>query len=182
MAAVSVIDFEGLAGNNENVEVPDGYAGLAWAFAHVGGKNVAASLGRGYEAVRHGQDVAFTTEGLAGLAIEDPGTFSLKGGHFAAGATNNVEVTFQSFLDGALVGSKTVTLDQEDTVIGFGKRFKHIDVVTITASADIAFDNLEVTVQPAAPGPPDAAHLLIEASDIQGAPGVHPAPHWADFV
>lgn len=152
------IGFEGLAGSNEENEVPEGYAGLIWGETRVAGRHFSQGLGGGFDAVRHGEDVAYTTEGMAGIAAAtEEGSFTLKSGHFAAGSVSNLTVTFQSFIDGVLVGEKTVTLDQEDTVIDFGRRFKNVDVVGISAESDeVAFDNLAIRVHDgaAAAAPP----------------------------
>jgi hypothetical protein len=167
-----VIGFEGLARRNETVDVPVDYAGLGWEFARAAGTNAAASLDDGFAAALHGKAVGLTTDGMAGLAILEPGVFSLKSGHFAAGTTNNVAVTFSSFRDGVFVGSKAVVLDREDTVITFGHRFKNVDVVTISAGSDIAFDNLSLAIHPDGTGDAPAAPYAmspLEAALIEEA-------------
>jgi hypothetical protein len=92
--------------------------------------------------------VGFTLHEYASLPSFglDEGYFSFKRGHFASASEEGNAVTFTAYRDGAVVGTKTVTLDTEGTVFTFGRRFADIDQVLITADAPIGMDDLVMKV------------------------------------
>lgn len=134
---MATVDFEGIAPNNSFAEVPDGYFGLDWDnFFAFGKKFLNANFnGIGSQHIIEGKGVG----GIPGAATtstisSDETTFTLKVATVASDFNNGETMTFHAFRDGSEVGIKEVVLDQNATEIHFGRNFRHIDTVTITAT------------------------------------------------
>lgn len=155
-----MITFEGLAGRKKIRDIPPGYDGFNWDAILVAGKNINKGDPDGFEAVVHGIDAANTLETAQntshGSFSSVNGQFSLKKGHFASMWNIALQVTFSGYRSGVLVGQKTVSMDQADTVVEFDDTFKNIDTVAIDGSGgtqgtgegsgyNVAMDNLVVS-------------------------------------
>lgn len=171
---MSTVGFEGLVAPDGFATVPDGYAGLDWTNAGVLGKTLVRDVypAGGYRNVLDQKGVAYLygddgNTGNAGFALAE-GTFTLKSGTFASAWNTGDQVTFAALLDGAVVGTKHVVLDETATEITFGRHFRHIDAVEITWTQGIVVD-------PAAGSGP---YLAVDGLKI----AIDQAAHdWADW-
>lgn len=153
----TVVKFDQIATPAEGYidDVPDGYAGLHWSnFAAYNAKDPAVGPSSGYRnVVQSGTSCGFNG-GAADASFTSDGTFSLKSGWFCA-AFAPEEVTLVASLDGTEVGHKTFDVDNiTPTFIKFGKKFAHIDSVTVQTGGEelsqLAMDNLVIKTDDAA--------------------------------
>lgn len=166
--------FEGLAGPDGIVTISDGYAGFDWTNAGTLSRQFVTANHpiSGYHNVLHKKGVAYPVwrrrqcrklrvrVGVRNVHAQER-RLCLGLGYRRPGDLHRFEqlgehVTFQAFLNGAIVGSKVVVMDQTAHTIHFGKNFQHIDSVHILSDggtdanrvdgvtgADIAMDNLK---------------------------------------
>jgi hypothetical protein len=137
------ISFEGLVDRHSQGGIPGGYDGFAWSGAiSAVGKGLYKDQA-GFQSVVH-RKVAAANLGGAGFFEPETGAFSMHGGHFAAFGNSSVQVTFNAYRRGILVGNKSVILQPTDTLIKFDKSFSHIDKFEIQSGV-VAMDELRVS-------------------------------------
>jgi hypothetical protein len=178
------VGFEGLVGPDDFGTVPNGYAGLEWTNFGVLGKGLIhdAYPHGGYRNVVHQQAVAYLyppegTDCDSAISLTD-GTFTLKSGIFAAAWNEGEEVTFKAYLDGVLVGRKTVVLDETAIQISFGAKFAHIDAVRIQSSGGTVVDPEEGSGAYLAA---DNLKLLLDTLPAPPETDQSPRAHWSDW-
>jgi hypothetical protein len=69
--------------------------------------------------------------------------FWVQSGHFAAFGNAAAQVTFTAYRSGAVIGTKSLTLQPADTVVIFDSSFAHADEFDIDGDT-VAMDNLKV--------------------------------------
>jgi hypothetical protein len=134
------ITFEGLVGRHEQEPIPD-YDGFGWFFWAVGKGLHKDALG--FQSVLRGKAAAANLDGNGAMGRDDGGLFSVKSGHFAAFGNESVQVTFNAYRQGVLVGTKSVLLQPNDVLVQFDRTFAKIDEFDVSGGT-IAMDNLHV--------------------------------------
>lgn len=186
-----IIDFEGFAGANAGLAVPNGYAHMNWTNwelmdAH-GSIFDPSGLVNG----------AVTGPAVAFNNFSNPATFATQGADFDlkkcwfTGAWNNgVTVTVQAWDDGTLVGEKHFKVNYAGpTKIKFGPHFDSIDTVIISSSggteanlsdagsgSHVVIDRLVVAFEHPAEEPlgvHHGIHGLEHPHDLGGSPHDH---------
>jgi hypothetical protein len=182
---MATVDFEGIAPNDGFAEVPDGYFGLDWSGFFAFGKKFTNMHfnGIGSQHIIEGKGVGGIHGGATTYKISsDETTFTLKAGTFASDFNEGETFTVRAFRDGNLVGSKEVILDQNATEIRFGRAFRHIDELKMTASGgedatvadggageDVAMENLIIKVRDARPEPQHSVDFVAGGSPFDTA-------------
>lgn len=136
------ITFEGLVDKHSQGGIPGGYDGFAWS-------GTISAIGKGlykdhqgFQSVVHRKVAAANLDG-AGFFETEAGTFSMRQGHFAAFGNTSVQITFNAYRRGMLVGSKEIVLEPSDALIEFDNSFAHIDQFEIQGGT-LAMDELRV--------------------------------------
>ena len=125
------ISFENIAGDGQDMEVPDGFRNLKWnSFFAVDDEQLEEVIGNS-DAIRTGEAAAFNdNRGIAKFqSFKRADDFDLDSGYFTAFNANNLKVTVSGFDDGERVARKSFTLDTDREFVRFGREFDDIDEV-----------------------------------------------------
>jgi hypothetical protein len=145
-----LIDFEGIAPQNNDAQIPDGYAGLDWSDGFWAYDDGAAPAGSGYaNVIASGEAGGYNFE-ANDVSFTSDTDFDLLSVFLAAAWNTELNVTIEAWDDGLQVGEATLTFDflqiavdfQAGTapfadVAFFSGTFDSIDEVRIASSGGV---------------------------------------------